>query len=111
MLTMFLWELLAKIIGPNLQINCLPRHLGQHCPGRGGSGFGQLGRAHVTSLQSMVGRIVGSGGFVAVGSGGFVTVGSGGFVAVGSGGFVTVGSGGFVGGGLVAVCIVSCRCV
>ena len=90
MLTMFLWELLAKIIGPNLQINCLPRHLGQHCPGRGGSGFGQLGRAHVTSLQSMVGRIVGSGGFV----------------AVGSGGFVTVGSGGFVGGGLVAVCIV-----
>ena len=39
------------------------------------------------------------------------TVGSGGFVAVGSGGFVVVGSGGFVGGGLVAVCIVSCKCV
>ena len=32
-------------------------------------------------------------------------------MAVGSGGFVAVGSGGFVGGGLVAVCIVSCRCV
>ena len=58
----------------------------------------------------MVGRIVGSDGFVAVGSGGFVAVGSGGFVAVGSGGFVAVGSGGFVGGGLVAVCIVGCRC-
>ena len=60
---------------------CLPRHLGQHCPGRGGSGFGQVGRAHLTSLQSMVGRTVGSGGFV---------------------------GGGFVGGGLVAVCMVMC---
>ena len=50
---------------------CLPRHLGQHCPGRGGSGFGQVGRAHLTSLQSMVGWTVGSGGFV---GGGLVTV-------------------------------------
>ena len=54
-----------------LQVYILPRHLGQHCPGRGGSGFGQFGRGHLTSLQSMVGRTVGSGGFV---GGGLVTV-------------------------------------
>ena len=47
----------------------LPRHIGQHCPGGGGSGFGQEGRAHSTSLQSRVGRTVGSGGFVGAGLG------------------------------------------
>ena len=47
----------------------LPRHIGQHCPGGGGSGFGQEGRAHSTSLQSRVGRTVGSGGFLGGGLG------------------------------------------
>ena len=47
----------------------LPRHIGQHCPGGGGSEFGQEGRAHSTSLQSRVGRTVGSGGFVGGGLG------------------------------------------
>ena len=47
----------------------LPRHVGQHCPGGGGSGFGQEGSAHSTSLQSRVGRTVGSGGFVGGGLG------------------------------------------
>ena len=42
----------------------LRRHLGQHCPGSGGSGLGQGGRAQRTRRQSMVGRTVGGGGFV-----------------------------------------------
>lgn len=42
----------------------LRRHLGQHCPGSGGSGLGQKGLPHRTRRQSMVGRIVGSGGLV-----------------------------------------------
>ena len=31
----------------------IPGHLGQHCPGGGGRGLVQGGRAHSTSLQSM----------------------------------------------------------
>ena len=45
----------------------LPGHVGQHCPGGGGRGLGQGGRAHRTTRQSMVGRTVGSGGTVGVG--------------------------------------------
>ena len=31
----------------------IPGHLGQHCPGGGGRGLVQGGRAHSTSLQSI----------------------------------------------------------
>lgn len=47
----------------------VPGHVAQHSPGGGGSGEGQGGRRHSTALQSMVGRTVGSGGFVGVGRG------------------------------------------
>ena len=47
----------------------LPGHVGQHCPGGGGSGLGHGRGAHSTTWQSMVGRTVGSGGFVGVGRG------------------------------------------